>query len=90
MNLVEFLTKVLQTLSSAKTSNSALKKMLSLIAGIIIYTILMGQKSEYLRNKSNEVTFRIPERNDNTSGFRIPERNDDTSRFYLNPPEGEK
>jgi hypothetical protein len=83
MNLVEFLTKVLQTLSSAKTSNSALKKMLSLIAGIIIYTILVGQKSEHLRNKSqrdksNEVTFRIPERNDNTSGF------------YLNPPEGEK
>jgi hypothetical protein len=80
MNLVEFLTKVLQTLSSAKTSNSALKKMLSLIAGIIIYTILVGQKSEYLRqrDKSNEVTFRIPERNDNTSGF------------YLNPPEGEK
>jgi len=80
MNLVEFLTKVLQTLSSAKTSNSALKKMLSLIAGIIIYTILVGQKSEHLRqrDKSNEVTFRIPERNDNTSGF------------YLNPPEGEK
>ena len=81
MNLVEFLTKVLQTLSSAKTSNSALKKMLSLIAGIIIYTILVGQKSEHLRrqrDKSNEVTFRIPERNDNTSGF------------YLDPPEGEK
>jgi hypothetical protein len=80
MNLVEFLTKVLQTLSSAKTSNSALKKMLSLIAGIIIYTILVGLKSEHLRqrDKSNEVTFRIPERNDNTSGF------------YLNPPEGEK
>jgi len=83
MNLVEFLTKVLQTLSSAKTSNSALKKMLSLIAGIIIYTILVGQKYEHQRDKSqrdksNEVTFRIPERNDNTSGF------------YLNPPEGEK
>ena len=83
MNLVEFLTKVLQTLSSAKTSNSALKKMLSLIAGIIIYTILVGQKSQhqrdkFQRDKSNEVTFRIPERNDNTSGF------------YLNPPEGEK
>jgi hypothetical protein len=80
MNLVEFLTKVLQTLSSAKTSNSALKKMLSLIAGIIIYTILVGQKHEHQRqlDKSNEITFRIPERNDNTSGF------------YLNPPEGEK
>jgi len=80
MNLVEFLTKVLQTLSSAKTSNSALKKMLSLIAGIIIYTILVGQKYEHQRqrDKSNEVTFRIPERNDNTSGF------------YLDPPEGEK
>jgi len=78
MNLVEFLTKVLQTLSSAKTSNSALKKMLSLIAAIIIYTILVGQKYEHQRDKSNEVTFRIPERNDNTSGF------------YLNPPEGEK
>ena len=82
MNLVEFLTKVLQTLSSAKTSNSALKKMLSLIAGIIIYTILVGQKYEHQRDKSrdksNEITFRIPERNDNTSGF------------YLDPPEGEK
>jgi hypothetical protein len=81
MNLVEFLTKVLQTLSSAKTSNSALKKMLSLIAGIIIYTILVGLKYEHQRDKSdksNEVTFRIPERNDNTSGF------------YLDPPEGEK
>jgi hypothetical protein len=84
MNLVEFLTKVLQTLSTAKTSDSALKKMLSLIAGIIIYTILVGQKYEHQRDKSNqqdksnEMTFRIPERNDNTSGF------------YLNPPEGEK
>lgn len=78
MNLVEFLTKVLQTLSSAKTSNSTLKKMGSLIAGIIIFAIIVGQGYEQQRDKSNEVTFRIPERNDNTSGF------------YLNPPEVEK
>lgn len=79
MNLSEFLTKVLQTLSSAKTSNSALKKMGSLIAGIIIFAILVGQGYEEQKKKdSNEVTFRIPERNDNTSGF------------YINPPEGEK
>ena len=82
MSLSEFLAKLLQVLGNAKTSNNALKKMVSLIAGIIIFTIIVGlgyeQKRKEYEDSRTTIFFRIPENDQNTSGF------------YIDPPEKEK
>ena len=82
MSLSEFLAKILQVLGSAKTSNNALKKMVSLIAGIIIFTIIVGQGYEQKRKEYEDSR--------TTIFFRIPESDQNTSGFYIDPPEKEK